>query len=248
MQAVRIRGRSRGTIGFTLVELLVSITIIALLASLLFAVSRGALAKALDAKCISNLRALSVGMTSYAADWGYWPSQNRDTPTNPEVYGSQPWYYSLMVQNYIPTKAVKRGGYDCLVSDVLACPANKANPGYRYAWTSSPFPWTSSYAINQFWGDHYGTPLLIEGTIDRVRFPAGVSNPSAIMLVDSLQGSTMYVGNNADWNKASCTIPRNLHGYGAHALLANGSVISISPQSHPDLATLQNWDPRYTHP
>ena len=242
---MRIGGKN---IAFTLVELLVTIAIIAVLAALLFPAVRVAWGKALDAKCTGNMRTLSTGMTSYAADWGHWPTQNRETPANPEVYGSQPWYFSLMVQNYIPTKRVTRGGYDCLVSDVLACPANKANPGARYPWTPAPYPWTSSYAINQFWGDTYGQPLVVPGGADRVRFPAGINNPSAILLVDCLQGCALYVGPQTDWNNASCLIPRNLHGKGCHALLANGAVISISPESDPNLPTAQYWDPRYTPP
>jgi prepilin-type N-terminal cleavage/methylation domain-containing protein/prepilin-type processing-associated H-X9-DG protein len=56
--------------GFTLVELLVVITVIALLAALLFPVLQNALASARRAACISNLRQIGIGIAAYAADNG----------------------------------------------------------------------------------------------------------------------------------------------------------------------------------
>lgn len=237
--------------GFTLVELLAVLAIVAVLAILLMPALKGALSKANTAKSIGNLRTLHAGMASYATECGYWPSLNRDDPFNPSQYGDQAWYYSLLVQNYIPVKRIRRDGFDILFSAALISPCNKANQGMRWPWTSAPFPWTSSYAMNTYWGDNYGKRPhnLIEGTIDRVRFLGGINNSSAILLVDSLNSwSGLYPHVDADWTKPSCTIPRNENGKGALALLANGSVITITPKSHPDLSARKYWDPRYTAP
>lgn len=241
--------------GFTLVELLTVLAIIAVLAILLTPAFKGALSQANTAKSIGNLRTLHAGMASYAAEYGYWPSLNREDPFNPSQYGEQAWYYSLLVQKYIPVKRIRRDGFDILFSDALISPSNKANQGMRWPWTSAPFPWTSSYAISKYWGDKFDAPRPFnrtDGTIDRVRVTGGINNSSAILLVESLnRWSGLYPDppdNHADWTKPSCALPGKEDGKGTLALLANGSVITITPESHPDLPARKYWDPRYTAP
>ncbi|MDB6040263.1 MAG: hypothetical protein JWM99_4104, partial [Verrucomicrobiales bacterium] len=58
--------RIRGVRAFTLIELLVVISIIGILASLLMPALGRAKGKALDVKCISNLKQLGVALTIYA--------------------------------------------------------------------------------------------------------------------------------------------------------------------------------------
>ena len=60
--------RRGGRIGFTLIELLVVIAVISLIAGLLFPVFAQAREKARQAKCLSNLRQLAIGMLMYAED------------------------------------------------------------------------------------------------------------------------------------------------------------------------------------
>ena len=60
--------------GFTLVELLVVVTIIAVLAGLAFAVSQSIIVRARQAKCASNLRNIGAALHLYAGDHnGYFP-------------------------------------------------------------------------------------------------------------------------------------------------------------------------------
>lgn len=56
------------TSGFILVELLVSIGIVALLASLLLSATKGTLESANKAKCLGNLKQLGVALREYATD------------------------------------------------------------------------------------------------------------------------------------------------------------------------------------
>ncbi|MBN8644150.1 MAG: type II secretion system protein [Planctomycetes bacterium] len=60
--------RSRGTPGFTLVETLVTLGVIALLVALAVPVLRGARAAARGAVCLSNLRSMGAGLQQYASE------------------------------------------------------------------------------------------------------------------------------------------------------------------------------------
>lgn len=65
--------------GFTLVEMLVVLAIIAVIAAISFAVIGRARGKGREAVCLSNLHQLSVGMGMYRADWdGQYPRDLRD--------------------------------------------------------------------------------------------------------------------------------------------------------------------------
>ena len=69
--------------GFTLVELLVVVAIIAILAAIAFPFARSAIEIGQSAKCVANLRSIGAFITGYAADNGcYPPTLNRAPPWN----------------------------------------------------------------------------------------------------------------------------------------------------------------------
>ena len=110
--------------GFTLVELLVVIGIIALLIAILLP----ALKKARDAsnvtKCASNLRQIAVAILSYAQD-----NRGRLLPSrvNPgDTIYPQGWFWSnqLVALNYLPSvKGVDASGQPNAGESVFYCPA-----------------------------------------------------------------------------------------------------------------------------
>ena len=63
----------RRQIGFTLVEMLAVLAIVALLAGMIYVVAGAAKARARRVDCLANLRSLSESMTLYHQDQGVWP-------------------------------------------------------------------------------------------------------------------------------------------------------------------------------
>jgi prepilin-type processing-associated H-X9-DG protein/prepilin-type N-terminal cleavage/methylation domain-containing protein len=68
-----INASHRRPLGFTLVELLVVIGIIALLISILLPALSKARKQAEEVQCASNLRQMGIGMTMYINEWKYYP-------------------------------------------------------------------------------------------------------------------------------------------------------------------------------
>ncbi len=82
--------------GFTLVELLVVISIIMILMSMLMPSLARAKAKAQQIKCVSNMRQLGMAASMYAADYnGEYPA--RRIPTNAWPHKLKPYYIDWQI-------------------------------------------------------------------------------------------------------------------------------------------------------
>ena len=97
-------------LGFTLVELLVVIGIIAVLATVFFVASGNATDSARSAQCMTNLRSLALAANSYAMEKGNYPpagsSESVSLEKNKPIYSSNPgWISWLCANNY-------SGGHD----------------------------------------------------------------------------------------------------------------------------------------
>jgi len=107
--------------GFTLIEMLVVIAIIAVLAAILFPVFSRARASARKARCLSNLNQIGTAMKAYAADYGGymvnwcvthpavaatagWPAPPGDAIKNDPQAGVVTWDVSIM--RYLKTDKV----------------------------------------------------------------------------------------------------------------------------------------------
>jgi prepilin-type N-terminal cleavage/methylation domain-containing protein/prepilin-type processing-associated H-X9-DG protein len=110
--------------GFTLVELLVVIGIIALLISILLPALKKARDSANTTKCASNLRQIALAIISYAND-----NKGRLPPSvvNPgDLIYPKGWFWSneLVGQNYIPSvKGVDAAGKPNYGESAFYCPA-----------------------------------------------------------------------------------------------------------------------------
>jgi len=124
-------------LGFTLVELLVVIGIIAILIGIILPALARARAQANTAKCLSNLRQIGLGYRMYTQDFGGW---NMDY--FPVVNGGIDIFWGGLIAKYIGTKS---HGYNSQANpysniiNLLLCP-DASEPSASY-WGSVSTGW-----------------------------------------------------------------------------------------------------------
>jgi prepilin-type N-terminal cleavage/methylation domain-containing protein len=127
-----------GRRGFTLVELLVVVGIIAVLIALLLPALSKARRQAQLTACMSNLRQLGVGLIAYANDYkGWWPA-----PATAERANAEDWVYWQPGRDVAESRIFPYIGNN---DAVLVCPAG---PPERPAQGQPPFPY--SYSVNNW--------------------------------------------------------------------------------------------------
>src|SRR4051812_15036115 len=131
--------RRRVTSGFTLVELLVVIGIIAALIGILLPSLNRAREKAYQVKCASNLRQIGMAMIMYTnANKGIFPAPA--ISNNPVYFRYDDWIY------WQPTRNIQEGTLVPYLSqpfspDVYRCPSDdvethaRNNPNYNYSYS-----------------------------------------------------------------------------------------------------------------
>lgn len=151
-------GRNRP--GFTLIEVLAVVGILAILAAILFPVMSNARQRGRQASCSSNVRQLALAFTAYTADWdGAYPPHEISEGRQEGQAIHDPWDRRLF-------------GY--IGSDALyVCPANDEGTfSYAYnAWIAQPERYVGNYRVKptEFYAregseipDPSGTILLFE--------------------------------------------------------------------------------------
>ncbi|MBO4630476.1 MAG: prepilin-type N-terminal cleavage/methylation domain-containing protein [Lentisphaeria bacterium] len=86
---------------FTLIELLIVISIIAILAGMLLPALNSARRKAHGISCLNNLKQSGLALTSYASDWkDSFPVIHTGTFANPEEIPGEPQWYTPLIEQY----------------------------------------------------------------------------------------------------------------------------------------------------
>jgi prepilin-type N-terminal cleavage/methylation domain-containing protein/prepilin-type processing-associated H-X9-DG protein len=221
---------------FTLVELLVVISIIAILASLLLPALAKAKEMAKKAVCISNMKQCGLGLTSYAQDNNYWMLGGSPNGGSPALLYENLWPDALMNNNYLsPVKGLPR-----IVSGLLYQTALSGFGNYPFqcpslapptAWTKSDaFPLTSngvkydnstflSYGVRLLWsgGGYPGEKLGGGGYV--IKFDSIYTK--APFMVDSVYKFSGGNGQSAEWRTNGAEVPPTNTIHLRHSKMAN---------------------------
>lgn len=153
---------------FTLIELLIVITIIAILAAILFPVFAQAREKARQTQCLSNCRQLAIATQVYAQDYDetfltLWFYTNNDYQRNPLFQRYNVFMWAPLLMPYVKNK------------DIFRCPSGPINPP-----SFQGGPPEDTYIVNLGYNEYIFRGVEIQG----------IGNPTFARLSDFQAGLT----------------------------------------------------------
>jgi prepilin-type N-terminal cleavage/methylation domain-containing protein/prepilin-type processing-associated H-X9-DG protein len=223
--------------GFTLVELLVVIGIIAVLISLLLPALASARRSARNLRCASNLRQLVVAQTMYRNDWKVFTIERLDLDNN----GTFDIYWRDILGDYLKLATLGRG-------QLFRCPSYSGPPNNDAA---------RSYMMNT---------EFTRGRVDDARGRLSGTSKRAFVLITDGTTVDSHTLSSSQANRLTTTIPiidYARHGSGrddprttgaAHFAFTDGHVELSRPGGFPTRTRVNNsppngvdsrvWDPR----
>lgn len=185
-------------IGFTLMELLITITIIAVLALLVFAVANRLKDSARSVTCSNNLRQIGVAFAAYHSDHNHLPGRETGMTWDRSLF---PYLGYTGDKNLAGNAALTRADWQELqgVAEIFACPADlKPRRATHFKRSYAIVPWTTNWSN--------GTEF--RGWKDR---PLNVGVPLSIV-PDLTRAATVV-----EWHSGTADGVENLLGSGGHA-------------------------------
>ena len=173
-RAVRFRSGA-----FTLIEILVVVAIIAVLAAIAFPFVGRAIDTANNAKCISNLRQMNVGLASYLQD------KNGFLPNSPNVFVTSLWPFSYPDR---PLPSISGASLPpSLKGTIFECPAARRDGSTR------------SYGFNMYIGNGIASQPKKLIALDR---PLS----KVCLIADSADNSTLTPSRINDRHNGFCNV------------------------------------------
>ena len=205
--------------GFSLIELLITIAVIAILAAILIPVVQGVMARSRETACAANLRALSGSLQLFCAD------NDGRLPVGYEINNNGPtnnWWYRTSQYTDRPMALSWSEGPDCIRNVMLEQPFNCPDVSAPYPGKYAFNGWVS-YKMNvQVRLRNSGTALNVTQGLHKTRIP----NPARFILVSegrvTPEFDTYRSDGNAAWNL------EYRHDGRANALFADGHVSSFT--------------------
>ncbi len=207
--------------GFTLIELLAVIAIIGVLAAILLSVLSSMRKATYQAKCLSNVRAIGLGIQNYVNDnRGRLPGpfatdqQNSSYKSNTNGTGFAGYDFGSVIGAYLDLTPPKPGN-TIAVADILICPAWQAITGVRMengvvATNSGYGYWTGCWRLNR--------RTCFGVASDTLNYPNRmlnqIENPAKTFLIKELDSVTA----------TDPKVPPPVHGSTRNLLYADGHV------------------------
>jgi len=200
-----------GDAGFSLIEIIVSITVILILGALAFPLYQGVRAKQHTATCSSNLRQIGVTFATYQVDHnGQWPAVGRPNSTTVEWFKSEWFSYlhdDISFSDYPFDKRGMSSGVAPFNSSVLYCPAVDESSSIK------------PYGVNLWlWQAQYDNPVR----------PIALEDPSRTMLAGDKGGTQSYIMGPSAVSQSAGSSLEGRHDGHANVVYCDGHVEALS--------------------
>lgn len=218
---------------FTLIELLITIAIIAILAALLLPALNKARDKGKEIKCVGNLKQIGSATYLYFDDYDGWFPGNLSGHNNPQ--GKIKPY--LANQSYIPYSERPGNGYyynTIIRSDVYICPAKRANKTRRYY--PANYPYGGGYHLGYSYNSSYGYNFFALSKTFQ-----GYHETMKLLQIKRPSLQLMWSDTNSQWGSAYNTLTKPGHNNHTMISYVDSHVAPVLTVSITNSASQYDW-------